>query len=110
MDKNQKETTIDELAIMVAKGFENVNEQIKKETTTVRKEFKKELEEKIKTVREDIARLIAKVDGKSVLRDRKIDKKVNILTAGLKKKRVLESATISSAENIAVFPQAAKGR
>lgn len=93
---------------MVAKGFSGVDEQFKEIKTELKKDIK-EVEKKMVT-KDHFDDTIADLRGDTVLRDRKIDTKVNLLTRGLKKKKVIDKNIIASVENITIFPQITKGK
>lgn len=108
-NQKQKNLTVDDLAVIVAHGFEDTKKILKKD---FKKDLKKEIGriEKKMVTKDHFDDTIVDLRGDAILRDRKIDTKVNLITKGLKKKKLIDKNIITAVENITIFPQITKGK
>ncbi|MEW6408211.1 MAG: hypothetical protein AB1465_06005 [Patescibacteria group bacterium] len=100
MKTKKPKITLEKLAQMINKGFETT--ATKTDLETVKTEVKEIKAEMVtKTFLED---KLADLEGNVVLRQRKEDKKVNMIIEFLKKKKILTSAETRMLQEIKVFP------
>ncbi|MFA6184011.1 MAG: hypothetical protein WC682_02815 [Parcubacteria group bacterium] len=74
-NKTKKEMTIDDLALMVAKGFNDANERMNKRFDQVDKRFEK-IESRLKNIEADLNKKLDKIEHNTLIyRVEKLEKK-----------------------------------
>ena len=100
-----KKVTINDLAIMTKKGFDEAQEDregIKKDVGTLKKDVTKIRATMVtKSYLDD---KVADLRGDTVARQRKADEKINHLIEFLYKKKILASYEVENLKEIQVFP------
>lgn len=103
-----KKITLEKLGQMIANGFEttatkNELEGVKNGLEGVKSEIKEIKAEMVtKTFLED---KLADLEGNVILRQRKEDKKVNLIIDLLKKKKIFGPSELKTLSEIKIFPQ-----
>lgn len=120
----KKKITLDDLAKMVAEGFNeategrrNIRNELKDGLESVRSEFRGDIADVKNELKGDLAIIrsqmvtksylddkLADLEGGVVTRQRKEDHKVNLLIEFLKKKKILGKSELKMLREIQVFP------
>jgi len=105
MSKNSSKITIEYLAAITKRGFEEVNKEVNKGFDEVNKRF--DAVEASMVTKSYLDDKLADLEGLVIVRQRKEDKKVNLLVEFLQKKNILEKEEVKMLKEIQVFPNRA---
>ena len=102
MRKNNQKITIEDLAVITKNGFDEMGKEMNKRFETMDARF--DAVEAAMVTKSYLDDKLADLEGSVIVRQRKEDKKMNLLVEFLQKKNILEKEEVKALKEIQVFP------